>query len=189
MVLPAECLSMKRQYCGYGFFGMCLLLISSLGCTKARLSPSQVSIESVSTGDDYYLSAPKEQVGPKRYIFFVDMTHSMVSGSCTTDVNNENEPADPKEFEVVKATTPGLPCISDKGIDPNADRLAIISKWLNELAPLPDTKVILMPFTGGIMESNRLTAFYGGGLFGMGSKPEIGGFVDVKDDLRERSCA
>lgn len=172
---------MKRLYCGKSLLKLLVCLVGLTGCTNAKLAPSKGSVESASAGDEFYLATPKEQKGPRRFIFFVDMSNSMVSGGCKTDVDNDKEPADPKEFDVVQATTPGLPCASDKGVDPNADRLAIVEKWLNELDGQADTKVILMPFTGGIMETNRLAASYGGGLFGAGAKPEIGGFTEVRD--------
>jgi hypothetical protein len=156
-----------------------------VGCQQARLAPMAGETASVTGGSDFLLAAPRPEVGPRRVVFFVDQSYSMIGGICPTDVNNQQEPLDPIEWDVKKATNPGKPCKPEEaqsvGHDPNANRLKMMDSWLKELESAPDTKVLIIPFSGGYMETRRRNTRFGGTPFGGGIPFDQHGFDTIRD--------
>ncbi|PIU01324.1 MAG: hypothetical protein COT74_02145 [Bdellovibrionales bacterium CG10_big_fil_rev_8_21_14_0_10_45_34] len=123
------------------------LFVGFVGCSKVRLSETFQRVETVSAESPFYLTAPEPLEGPRRFVFFIDMSFSMVSEPCATDVDG------------IMPAVPGAPCAQDKGVDPMAHRLDAVSTWLNQIENQfkrdADVMIALVPFTGGVYETRR----------------------------------
>lgn len=163
-------------------FLITLIALWNASCSRVRLQPTPLSPAQLSSTEPFYLPPPAAELGPQRYIFFVDMSFSTVSDACPTDVNNNDEPRAPIEGRVVAAKNPGMACSSEGGSDPLAWRLNWIKEWLTDLKTgSMDTKVLILPLTGGLMEIRRMNRGRSGGFFGRPDPVQNGEFVSVAD--------
>jgi hypothetical protein len=123
------------------------LVAMTFGCSDIRLSKVNRQLSSSAQFDTVaVLPPPKVKIGRMRVLFFVDQSFSMVKGKCPEDLDGANpDPNGPKST-----------CVAEQGIDPEAHRYDVLSKWVDELKalagddPESDVKVAIIPFSGGI---------------------------------------
>lgn len=139
-----------------------LSMFQNCGKVSLRSQSSQVNIkseESVPT----YLKVPALDEQSLRLVVFVDMSNSMVKSPCIDDVDGPVAVKSPADFNLIDTNT--APCDPFAfPADPSMDRLTSVRTWLLDLkSKLPQSnlaklKILIVPFTGGYVESARDSA-------------------------------
>ena len=134
--------------------------INAIGLADPIVLPSTVS-------EPTYLKPPTDEVQRSRLVVFMDMSQSMVSQYCDHDISSP-APASPAM------------CYLSNSADPDMWRLKNLQNWLVKLQTdltaeaLQQTRVLIVPFTGGLAELKR-------------DEPTVDGamqFVSVADALQ-----
>ena len=123
------------------------LTLLLLACGDIKLQTFEgKQMESASAGEFLStLKPPQNQQNQLRVMFFVDQSYSMIHGKCPSDLDG----ATPAQT--------GIGCSTPlQGIDPEGHRYQVLKKWLLELQQnLPNAKVAIFPFSGGMSERPR----------------------------------
>lgn len=124
--------------------GIALLFVFT-NCSDVRLvsAINTISQSSLLSG---LLNPPKDVRAHTRLVFVVDHSFSMVYDGCADDLDGTNPKAQPG------------PCQPGPGEDVTAQRYEIIANWLFDIKSRgePDVKVLVLPFSGGIMDDARI---------------------------------
>lgn len=130
------------------------------------------AVQSFSSEADFYVKIPDVNYTHRRYIFLVDMSHSMISGPCSGDVDAPGS--------IILQPTSSCPPLASlqigqilppntyTGVDPDGVRLKVIQNWIEQLKQLPPelqatTQITIVPFSGGWREDERRVQEIGNG--------------------------
>lgn len=122
-----------------------LLLISFQNCGKFNLNKIPVVMASYGFDISGVLESPAKVRSHTRLIFAVDQSQSMALQGCVDDLDGPSPSANPG------------PCSPPPGNDPVAKRFEVVRLWLEQLKAKnePDVQVMILPFSGGIVDANR----------------------------------
>lgn len=202
------------------FLAVPVLLVGGQQCSRANLKIVE-EIDFLSVGaNPFRVDPPTEFPHIRRLIFLVDMSQSMVAGSCVQDVDAglgfTTTPAfsvydpnkglgdanDHRASGIDCKVNPSLPIASSSistanpnlqsnppqffethlGHDHQADRLAVLRKWITDIRESDpkdlarQTKIMIIPVSGGISQTKlnqRMTSILG--------TAGILSFIDVTD--------
>lgn len=152
------------------FYAVLLVLMTFQNCGQVGLgpiAPLAPIVTSSEASQPTYLKPPTDEVQRSRLVVFMDMSQSMVSQYCDHDISSPTP-----------ANTPV--CYISNSADPDLWRLKNLRNWLVKLQgdltaeALAETRVLIVPFTGGLAELKR-------------SEPTIDGamqFVNLADSLQ-----
>jgi len=125
-------------------------IVLASNCSKVRLAQSFRSEVTKSELKSSYFKPPTETRGPQRLVFIVDMSHSMVNGTCPTDIDGASP------------SNPGSSCQNFAWArDRDGHRLESIKNLLLETERAIadgldiDLKIAIFPFTGGFKQIQR----------------------------------
>lgn len=156
------------------FFASITVLAITQGCGDVRLSKATQYKGASSGATTTYLKPPSLEDQNLRLVVFVDMSNSMVINPCPADIE---DPASQVTPPGPTGTVGGYPCNPFRTpADPQIYRLKSAKKWITDLMtqlPAPSLarlKILIVPFTGGYIESARDAGDIGSMVFLDGSR-------------------
>lgn len=122
-----------------------LLLISFQNCGKFNLNKIPVVMASYGFDISGVLESPTKVRSHTRLIFAIDQSQSMALQGCIDDLDGTNPSANPG------------PCNAPPGNDSVGKRFEVARQWLEQIRIKnePDVQVMILPFSGGIVDANR----------------------------------
>ncbi len=133
----------KKISAPFLFFGF--LLLSFQNCGKFDLNKVPTIIASFGLDISGVLESPSKVRSHTRLIFAIDQSQSMALQGCMDDLDGTNPSINP------------APCMGAPGYDSAGKRFETIKLWLQQLRDKnePDVQVMILPFSGGIVDANR----------------------------------
>ncbi len=150
-------------------FTLVILSVSFNNCSRVGLQGMPLhSVLSVGSGQ-LDMQSSSFQSTLRRYSFLVDMSHSMIKGPCAYDADQNRIPATeffdkeclPSSARFTITGNSGVGMTTYPGADVKGVRLQMVRRWLEDLErtstpeALADTKILLVPFSGGQKDVDR----------------------------------